>query len=184
MPPADHPATMSTKRCPTCKATKLVLEFDKNRYRSDGLSTECRLCRGLREHLRYLANADAMKAYQKDYRQANTEACAARDRAKYLRIKSDPEAWQHLLSIRRTSRIKREGAPGGHTETEWQTVCEAWDRRCARCGERRPLTLDHILPISRGGTDDITNIQPLCSRCNDIKGTQAIQYPTKWIPRR
>ena len=36
-----------TKRCPTCKEIKLVSEFYKNRSATDGLSHECKSCRGI-----------------------------------------------------------------------------------------------------------------------------------------
>ncbi len=41
-------------------------------------------------------------------------------------------------------------------------------RPCAICG--RPADqLDHITPVSRGGTDHPTNLQPLCGACNLAK---------------
>lgn len=35
----------------------------------------------------------------------------------------------------------------------------------------RNLTVDHIVPRSRGGTDHIDNLQLLCGACNSVKGT-------------
>lgn len=38
---------------------------------------------------------------------------------------------------------------------------------CAYCGESFfPLTIDHITPISRGGTDSRSNLTAACSPCN------------------
>jgi ATP adenylyltransferase len=45
--------------------------------------------------------------------------------------------------------------------------------RCALCGatrDDRPLHIDHIKPISRGGKTEYPNLQVLCSKCNLIKG--------------
>jgi 5-methylcytosine-specific restriction endonuclease McrA len=41
---------------------------------------------------------------------------------------------------------------------------------CVWCGAREDLTLDHIVPWARGGTNRIENLQPLCAGCNQLKG--------------
>lgn len=74
----------------------------------------------------------------------------------------------------RALRLRRNG--GTHTNLEWIELKALYDNRCASCGNPGRLTKDHIIPISRGGTDSIKNIQPLCTRCNSIKGTRIIVY--------
>ena len=45
---------------------------------------------------------------------------------------------------------------------------------CAGCRVFFPfrnMTIDHILPKARGGTDHFENLQLLCNACNSMKGT-------------
>ncbi|MHB8188944.1 MAG: HNH endonuclease [Ferrimicrobium sp.] len=41
---------------------------------------------------------------------------------------------------------------------------------CERCGSESDLTVDHIIPLARGGSHDIDNLQTLCRSCNSSKG--------------
>lgn len=42
---------------------------------------------------------------------------------------------------------------------------------CKRCGARWNLSVDHIIPESKGGTLEQSNLQTLCKVCNSKKGT-------------
>jgi hypothetical protein len=49
---------------------------------------------------------------------------------------------------------------------------EVWRRdggKCARCGSRDKLEYDHIVPISKGGSNTARNIELLCEKCNRSK---------------
>lgn len=43
-------------------------------------------------------------------------------------------------------------------------------RRCQRSAAEVTLSLDHVIPLSRGGSDDPSNLQTLCLPCNLAKG--------------
>lgn len=47
---------------------------------------------------------------------------------------------------------------------------------CALCGKEisntQELTLDHIIPRSRGGSDKLHNMQPAHKHCNELKGNK------------
>lgn len=42
--------------------------------------------------------------------------------------------------------------------------------KCQRCGTTDKITVDHIVPLARGGTNDLENLQLLCKLCNGVKG--------------
>ncbi len=47
-------------------------------------------------------------------------------------------------------------------------VIERMGEKCVYC-QRKADVLDHVLPIRWGGTNDIENLQPVCSTCNSKK---------------
>src|SRR5258708_32692418 len=45
--------------------------------------------------------------------------------------------------------------------------------KCSYCGSTYDLTIDHIIPVAKGGTSTIENLRTLCGRCNMSKGSGA-----------
>ena len=43
--------------------------------------------------------------------------------------------------------------------------------RCRMCGNSEDLTIDHIRPLSKGGSNRESNMQTLCDACNLSKGS-------------
>jgi len=66
----------------------------------------------------------------------------------------------------RRQRVRQAKSSGTHTDAEWVAMLSACGNRCVGCGRQDDLEKDHILPISRGGSDAIENLQPLCKSCN------------------
>ena len=60
-------------------------------------------------------------------------------------------------------------------KTHRHTLYGKQEGHCAGCQHHFPfrnLTVDHIIPQSRGGTDHLDNLQLLCNACNSTKGTK------------
>jgi 5-methylcytosine-specific restriction endonuclease McrA len=53
--------------------------------------------------------------------------------------------------------------------------------KCGQCGSTKNLTIDHILPIAKGGKTEGPNLQILCEKCNTAKG-DALWPGLKQIP--
>ena len=58
------------------------------------------------------------------------------------------------------------------TDYEKKTVYAKYNGHCAICGQPvkfKELTVDHMLPLSQGGTNDMGNLQLSCKECNLTK---------------
>lgn len=70
---------------------------------------------------------------------------------------------------------------GTHTAEEWKALTSEFNFRCVRCGGTYfNVERDHIVPLYQGGSDSITNIQPLCAPCNTGKGPETFN----WVKHR
>lgn len=85
---------------------------------------------------------------------------------------------------RAARRALERGAPGRYT---WAEVTRLWlaiGKACAYCATavaNADLQPDHVLPLSRGGGNSITNIVPCCAPCNREKGSLTL---SEWAAKR
>ena len=61
------------------------------------------------------------------------------------------------------------------TEQERNTIYERDNYQCVQCGSTERLEIDHIIPFSKGGTTESSNLQTLCKTCN---GKKSNHFPT------
>jgi 5-methylcytosine-specific restriction endonuclease McrA len=135
-----------------------------------------------------LTRIDAIRAYDKAranlWNRRNRERVRERDTRKY---KNNPAA--HIASVRKWQknnpervrvtkalrRRRQRNAPGTYTPVDWQAIVERQDGKCVTCGISCILTVDHIVPLSRGGSNWPSNLQGLCRSCNSRKGNRMPQ---------
>jgi 5-methylcytosine-specific restriction endonuclease McrA len=163
--------------CSILKQHAKVLEHDKDRLstdfikslmsgdikcdrkqRSDILPDDVRNKRRKESHDKYYAgNKDKILAQQKEYR--------------------GTDAWKYSHSNtmhRRRMEINATPEEYHITQEQWVHIIKSQDNKCAMCGKTftdiiKP-TMDHIMPLSKGGKHSSTNIQALCGSCNSKKG--------------
>lgn len=67
------------------------------------------------------------------------------------------------------------------TVEEWQSVVDESLGLCAYCNDPSHLTMDHVMPLARGGAHDTENIAAACGPCNRSKGNTKLIV---WMARR
>ena len=70
---------------------------------------------------------------------------------------------EYLFNLHTTS--------SGEARRIWRKkIKEEWDNKCAYCGSEENLTIDHVIPQSKGGSDFTKNVVCCCHDCNQNKG--------------
>lgn len=123
-------------------------------------------------------NADCVIAYNASYYAHNRDVLLERAKS---RQKEHPESWRRASHKRR---VRLAQVLGFHSDAEWSEIASRQEWRCAICRRRRKLERDHIVPLSRGGSDYAFNIQGLCKPCNSGKRDKAVSKPTLFDCRR
>jgi len=181
-----------SRKCTECGSSG---PFHKDKRIKDGLTSRCKKCLNSKNKQNYRENKQAYKDRAKAWGEANSD-----------KVKKFKENWRHnnpgywnewradnpelarMHSQRR--RAHERAAEGTYTPAEWKALCAEYDYKCVKCGQQVPLTVDHVIPLSKGGRNSIDNIQPLCLPCNSGKKDRIADYRTgkggvaRWIQRK
>jgi len=133
-------------------------------------------------------NPDRVKEKYNRWRAAHIESARENSRKWHL---NNPERTKENKSryykenpiqaaIEKSKRRSRKIIAGGFFSVkEFEELKDYYDDKCLCCNKKEldvKLTPDHVLPLSRGGDNTISNIQPLCKLCNCKKHSKYIDY--------
>lgn len=58
---------------------------------------------------------------------------------------------------------------------DWTDILNRHGNRCAYCNtKKQKMTMDHVLPLSRGGRHCVSNVVPACGQCNKVKADMTV----------
>lgn len=132
-------------------------------------------------------NSLSIKKYSAIYRVQNKDSIKERAKRWYEENKDYSKAWRERnkekarftqVNNAHKRRDKKMGAV--IKREEWEELKDFYGNTCLCCKRTDvKLTMDHVVPLSRGGTHEIRNIQPLCKSCNSKKHTDTTDYRIK-----
>lgn len=138
-------------------------------HREQEITASCAWAQGHKEHRRkYLMN----------YRATNKEELAVKAKQRWQDHPEKMQEYWHTEKgrlVRKASNAKRRHQRRGLGPIDMKgfyAKCADLQWHCQLCGKeltRETVTIDHIIPVSKGGTNVLENLQPLCFHCNSVK---------------
>ncbi len=90
-------------------------------------------------------------------------------RTKKIRTISTEYPYPEVVRLKVFVRLKRRELSPTKKNIIFRDVC------CQYCGSRHHLTIDHVVPKSKGGKDTWTNMVACCHSCNNKKGDKSLE---------
>lgn len=175
----------------------------KREYYNDRYATneDVREKRKIEARENYLNNRDARIKYHRDYYRKNKESFLEKARESRLKRLQNPEA---LERERERCRIKKKNNPvaerahvrnrrarnlmadGRHTKDDVIAIGRSQGWVCTYCGTdiSEDWHVDHIVPLSRGGSNWPDNLQCLCAPCNLSKWAKTHEEFVKYLKKK
>ncbi|AKJ72424.1 HNH endonuclease [Gordonia phage GTE8] len=177
-----------SKQCSSCSKP-----FSPNSSRQKYCSRECRP-RPIKKPVmtKQCPECETVFKTSRD-RQTCSNRCAMRRRyrEKPQVVAQKVRAWEvanrDSHRIRQAERCdrRRRAIVGSVSTRDWKRALRRAQGRCAYCQCRSTrLTIDHVVPISRGGRHTIGNVIPACPRCNYQKKNKTVMEWRIWKESR
>lgn len=141
------------RQCRLCSEWRPVAAFGPDRRSKYGIKTACRDC----SRAEYAAWKSDNPDYFIEWQRANSDRMAAAvQKRRAARLNRESETISRLAVFQR--------------DEYWCGICDGPIDASAKWPAPRSASLDHIVPLSRGGTHTYGNVRAACFECNCRKG--------------
>lgn len=196
------------KQCTDCLVFKLLDAFStNNRNKTNGKQSKCKDCN--RKY--YLENQQKIKErvsnqYHENHEEILKRREKLRQRLEAKKIKAEQDSnyyfsnklyiseyykeWvrknkNHLRAYQSAYKFKRlqKAIENGNNTLTTKEINELLIKHpyCEYCKSTKNLSIDHIIPIIKGGSNSVLNVTVACRSCNSSKNDKLLQ---EWINRR
>lgn len=161
-------STPCLKLCRQCNTEKTKSEFPRAFGRKDGLAGRCLACNRLESADYYETNKTRLAIVAKAWQKKNPDKISIN--GKKWRAKNK----ERVAAYKTNRRARKRSASGTHTSTDIKALMLLQRGRCAACKTdiRAKYHVDHVTSLVHGGSNDKSNLQLLCPRCNLSKQDQ------------
>lgn len=164
------------KRCSRCRLWRSLRHYTKNSRRRDGLMPECKACRKKLAARRYQTNRTIILESNAKWREENAEHMNALNSAW---ARNNPEKTRAKRARRRSLELAFMSSVDKDISIEYRKAIKA--DPCKYCRRQDDsMTVDHVVPLSKNGTDHWFNLVPACQSCNSSKGNKTLE---EWASR-
>jgi 5-methylcytosine-specific restriction endonuclease McrA len=146
--------------------------------------SECKIKRRARDKIRYPARlADPKQIiYHAEYSAKHREEYPEKYKEYATNYrKRNPEKVCLYTSKHRAAIYANTPLDEMLTSTEWLAILTEHNGHCHYCSKKAKLTLDHVIPLSKGGKHSKDNVVPACAHCNSSKGSKTLE---EWQAKR
>lgn len=127
-------------------------------------------------------NPEKVKKIERRRRERNVEYERERKREYYQKNKEKMSIWQkhyrkenseQYSKYRRNRTARKKNASGDGVMLS--ELIQTHGSSCYLCNKNSATDIEHLIPLSRGGTNHVDNLRPACRSCNSKKGTKTLE---------
>lgn len=178
------------KRCTKCNTVfPATLEYFYNKATENRMCSECKQCHSKVAKVYRESHREQFRESERRWRAAHphrpAEIARAYRKRNPARVREANKQYyathpEHRKAAKHRRRARKANAGGTYNQNDIKLMRKACHNKCYYCGSKfvdDRFHVDHIVPLSRGGTNSLENLVLACPHCNQTKNNK---LPHEW----